>query len=203
MDIPMNAEAYCADGPCGHSTYIIVNPISRQVTHLVVKERRAPHTERLVPVSLVTETTHDQIRLGCTQDELASMESFTQTEFIRERLPDYERYEDSYMVWPYRVPEVTKTVTVRHKRVPHGELAVRRGARVHANNGRIGHVDEFLVDPEDGHITHLILREGHLCGQKDVTIPISEIERIEENMVYLKLNKRDIGKLPAIPIRRR
>jgi hypothetical protein len=36
-----------------------------------------------------------------------------------------------------------------------------------------------------------------------VTIPISEIERIEENMVYLKLNKRDIGKLPAIPIRRR
>ncbi len=80
---------------------------------------------------------------------------------------------------------------------------MRRGARVHASNGRIGHVDEFLVDPEDGHITHLVLREGHLWGQRDVTIPIAHIERIEENKVHLKLNKRDIGKLPAILIRQR
>jgi sporulation protein YlmC with PRC-barrel domain len=203
MDIPVNAEVCCGDGLCGQSTYIIVNPVSQQVTHLVVKEKQAPHTERLVPVNLVKETTHDQVHLGCTQDELVRMETFIETEYIREGIPDYERYEDSYMVWPYQVPEVTKTVTVRHKRVPHGELAVRRGARVRASDGRIGRVDEFLVDPEDGHITHLILREGHLWGQKDVTIPISEIERIEENTVYLKLNKRDIGKLPAIPIRRR
>jgi hypothetical protein len=203
MDIPMNAEAYCSDGRCGHSTYIIVNPISRKVTHLVVKEKRAPHSERLVPVKLVTETTHDQVRLGCTQDELARMEPFAETEYIREGIPDYEQYEATYLVWPYRVPDVTQTVAVRHKRVPHGELAVRRGARVRASDGRIGRVDEFLVDPEDGHITHLILREGHIWGQKDVTIPISQIERIEENKVHLKLNKRDVGKLPAIPIQRR
>jgi sporulation protein YlmC with PRC-barrel domain len=203
MDIPVNAEVYCSDGRCGHSTYIIVNPVSRKVTHLVVKEKQAPHTERLVPIKLVTETTHDRVRLGCSQDELSRTEPFAETEYIRDGIPDYEQYEDTYLVWPYRVPDVTKTVSVRHKRVPHGELAVQRGARVHASNGRIGHVDEFLVAPEDGHITHLILREGHLWGQKDVAIPISEIERIEENKVYLKLNKRDVGKLPVIPIRRR
>jgi sporulation protein YlmC with PRC-barrel domain len=203
MDIPMNAEVHCSDGRCGHSTYIIVNPISRKVTHLVVKEKQAPHTERLVPIKLVTETTRDQVRLGCTQDKLARMEPFAETEYIRERIPDYERYEATYLVWPYQVPDVTQTLAVRHKRVPHGELAVQRGARVRASDGRIGRVDEFLVDPEDGHITHLVLREGHLWGQKDVTIPVSEIERIEENTVYLKLNKRDVGKLPAIPIRRR
>lgn len=203
MDIPMNAEVYCADGFCGHSTYIIVNPVSRQVTHLVVKEKEAPHTERLVPVKLVTETTHDLIQLDCSQGELTRMETFTETEYIREGIPDYERYEDTCLVWPYRVPQVTKTVAARHKRVPHGELVVQRGARVRASDGRIGRVDEFLVDPEDGHITHLILREGHLWGQKDVTIPVSEIERIEANTVYLKLSKRNVGKLPAIPIRRR
>jgi sporulation protein YlmC with PRC-barrel domain len=203
MDIPVNVEVYCTDGLAGRSTYVIVNPLSRKVTHLVVKETGAPHTEHLVPVNLVTETTHDLVRLGCIRDQLKNMEPFIETEYIREGIPDYERYEDSYMVWPYQVPEVTRSVPVRHKRVPHGELAVRRGARVRASDGRIGRIDEFLVDPEDGHITHLILREGHLWGEKDVTIPISEIERIEENMVYLKLNKRDIGKLPAIPIRRR
>ncbi len=203
MDIPMNAEVYCSDGLCGHSTYIIVNPVSQQVTHLVVKDKRAPHTERLVSVKLVTETTHDLVRLRCSREELDEMESFTETEYIREGIPDYERYGDTYLVWPYRVPDVTRTVAVRHKRVPHGELAIQRGVRVHASDGRIGRVDEFLLDPQDGHITHLILREGHLWGQKDVTIPISEINRIEENKLYLKLNKRDVGKLPSIPVRRR
>ena len=66
----------------------------------------------------------------------------------------------------------------------------------------VGRVDEFLVDRETEHITHLVLREGHLWGQKDVTIPVSEIERIEEDTVYLKLDKEEIERLPSIPVRR-
>jgi hypothetical protein len=60
-----------------------------------------------------------------------------------------------------------------------------------------------VVDPENDHITHIVLREGHLWGQKEVTIPISEIEHIEENIVRLKIDKRKIGTLPAVPVRRR
>jgi hypothetical protein len=37
----------------------------------------------------------------------------------------------------------------------------------------------FVVDPKTGHITHLVLREGHLWGQRDVAIPVNAIERIE------------------------
>ena len=61
-----------------------------------------------------------------------------------------------------------------------GELAVRRGSRVRATDGDVGRVDEFLVDRETAHITHLVLREGHLWGQKDVLIPVSEIGQIDE-----------------------
>ncbi|MGO8991417.1 MAG: hypothetical protein ACLQGU_10495 [bacterium] len=53
------------------------------------------------------------------------------------------------------------------------------------------------------HNTHLVLREGHLCGKKDVTIPVSQIDHIEEDTVYLKLRKVDIQASPAIPVRRR
>jgi hypothetical protein len=35
-----------------------------------------------------------------------------------------------------------------------------------------------------------------------VTIPVSQIERIEENAVYLRLDKHSIEALPAIPVRR-
>jgi len=73
---------------------------------------------------------------------------------------------------------------------------------VDASDGHIGHVNEFLVDPLNGHITHLILREGHLWGKKDVTIPVSEIDRIAEGTVHLKLNKHEVDELPGIPVHR-
>jgi hypothetical protein len=58
------------------------------------------------------------------------------------------------------------------------------------------------VNPTNGHITHLMLREGHLWGQKDVTSPVSEIDHFEKDTVYLKLDKHSIEALPTIPIRR-
>jgi len=73
---------------------------------------------------------------------------------------------------------------------------------VYATDGQIGQVDEFLVDPEYDHVTHLVMREGHLWGAKDVAIPLSQIEHLYEGEVYLKLSKQAVGQLPAICTRR-
>jgi hypothetical protein len=91
---------------------------------------------------------------------------------------------------------------VPSEQIPPDELAVRRGARVHATDGHIGKVDEFLVDPINCHVTHLVLREGHLWAQKEIAIPISEIKRMGEDEVHLKLIKKKVEQLPAIPIHR-
>ncbi len=64
-------------------------------------------------------------------------------------------------------------------------------------------LDGLLVEPEDGqHITHLLVRKGHLWDQKDVTIPISQIDHMERNTVYLKIDKRTIASLPSVPTQR-
>ncbi len=44
---------------------------------------------------------------------------------------------------------------------------------------------------------------GHVWAPTEVTIPIGQIDQIEADTVYLKLTKREIGALPAIPLRRR
>jgi sporulation protein YlmC with PRC-barrel domain len=199
MDIPINANVRCGDGLFGRSTCLIINPRTEQVTHLVVEETQFPHSQRLVPIDQVVEATPHVIQLRCTSRELEGMESFVETEFVETPIPDYMG--GSYMAWPYVLPE-PMAMPIEHEQIPPGELAIRRGARVEATDGHVGRVDEFLVDPANGHITHLVLREGHLWGQKDVTIPVSQIDRIEEDTVYLKLDRRSIGALPAIPIRR-
>jgi sporulation protein YlmC with PRC-barrel domain len=201
MDIPLNADVQCTDSPCGRSTTIIVNPITRRVTHLVVAEQAWPHVERTVPLDLVTGSTPNSICLSCTRHEFLDLQTFIETEYVAgdESFLEYEA--DEYRMLPYVVPE-SAVIPVDHERIPPGELAVHRGARVEATDGHVGRVDEFLVDPKTEHITHLVLREGHLWGQKDVTIPLSQIARIDLDTVYLKLSKRDIEAMPSVRVRR-
>jgi hypothetical protein len=211
MDIPMHVNVYCADGLCAESTYVLINPVREKVTHVVVKETRAPHTERVVPTETVLETTPDMILLRCTRDQLNEMDPFVETEYIRVEAPEElsgMAYSGSFgfgstWMWPYYLPKDAETVAVAQKQIPPGELAIRRGTRVDATDGHVGRIDEFLVNPENEHITHLVMREGHLWGQKDIAIPVSAIDRFDEDTVYLGLDKQEIEALPTIQVRRR
>jgi hypothetical protein len=62
-------------------------------------------------------------------------------------------------------------------------------------DGYVGKVDEFVVNPENGHITHLVMPEGHLWGQKDVIIPLSAMGDTRQDTVFLKLDKHQVESL--------
>jgi sporulation protein YlmC with PRC-barrel domain len=198
IDIPVNANVECAGGPCGQSKCVIIDPVTQQVTHLVVKEKGLRHTKRLVPLAWIMETNHDLIHLRCTGAELAKITSFIGTELIQLERP---LYLDAPYGWSSGLPKERITVSVDHERIPPGELAVHRGVKVEATDGHVGRVDEFLVDPETGHITHLVLREGHLWSRKDVTIPVTWIDHFEAHTAYLKLDRHTVELLPTFPVR--
>ncbi len=209
-EVPIHAKVECSDGPGGESTAVIVNPVTSKVTHLVVEDKRADDpTPRLVPVDQIAATASDRIRLRCTRAELAEMHPFVTTHYIQTQYTDYRQairgdvvggYANPYMS-PYAVPE-RGVVSVEEERMPVGELAVRRGTRVRATDGPVGEVGELLVNASSEHITHLVLLEGHLWGKKEITLPISAIDRLEEDTVYLRLDKKAIERLPSIPVKR-
>jgi hypothetical protein len=137
MDIPINVTVECVDGTAGRSSAIILNPITDQVTHLVVRERGLFGKERLIPVELVEESTPQRIRLRCTKDELATMQPFISTEFLPVP-PGFGPYPgEGAMLWPY-VSSDPEVVTIGHENISPGEIAVHRWARVHATDGAIG-----------------------------------------------------------------
>jgi sporulation protein YlmC with PRC-barrel domain len=162
-----------------------------------------------VPVKVVSETIVDTIRLRCSKAKLKKMHPFIKTTFIEEKVPNNNfvygngKYGmGSYYFLPYITSERTMQVPVEHQEIPPGELAVQRGTGVEATDGYVGHVDEFVVNPENGHITHLVMREGHLWGQKEVIIPLSAMGETRKNTVLLKLEKHQVESLPAFPLRR-
>jgi len=202
MNFPLNVDVHCVDGLCGRSTHIILNPVTEQVSHIVVKENQPPGIERLVSVKLIASTAAEVILLNCTKEIFAKLEPFNQPDFIYTDVPQHATDPSLTLLWPFVVP-VKRIVDDKVRRIPPGELAVRRGARVRATDGWVGRVDEFIVGPVSGNITHLVLREGHPWKEKDITISVDQIDHIKENTVYLKIDKDTIASMPSVAVKRR
>ena len=200
MEFPLDVDVHCSDGHCGRSTHIILNPVTETVTHIVVQEKSSA-VERLVSIKLVSNTAAEVILLSCTKEEFAKLEPFNQPDFIYTDLPQHATDPNLTLLWPFVVP-VKRIVDDKIRRIPPGELAVRRGTRVRAIDGWVGKVDEFIVGPVSGNITHLCLRKGHPWKERDICIPLSQIERIEEKVVYLNVDKKDIASMPSVPVKR-
>ncbi|MHB9031497.1 MAG: hypothetical protein ACYC6L_00470 [Anaerolineae bacterium] len=195
MEIPLKAEVQCRDGVFGHSVCVIIDPLKEQVTHLVVGESGFRLAEYLVPINLVQETTSTTIKLSSTCEEIRLLEPFLEAEFI-------PNPEDGTYYWPYFETMNPGMIVVQNEQIPKDELAIRRGDNVHAKDGVIGQVDAFIIDPHTDSVTHLVMREGHLWGKRDVTVPVAEIERFANDTVYLKLTKEEVGKLPVVPVKK-
>ena len=207
MEIPLKAQVECTDGTCGRSEYVLINPLTDQVTNLVVRETASPNTEYVVPVELVSATIADTIQLHCSKAELEKMGKFVKTTYVEEKMPmmspGYGGGLGTYYYMPFVTAEMTVQVPEEQLQIPPGELGMTRGTRVEATDGYIGHVDEFVVNPKNNRITHLVMREGHLWGQKDVIIPLSAMGERRADSVFLKLDKSQVESLPTFPVHRR
>ncbi len=200
MDVPFNAEAVCTDGVCGKTTRVVLRPKTQEITHVVVKESNAPYQERMIPVEWIVKSSPERIDLNCAKERVAKAQNFTEIDFVKVEVPQLAAYEYGYSWAPFQ-PRTDNTIRMEREAVPSGEMAIRRGAHVEATDGRIGRVDELIVDPATEKISHIVLRKGHLWGQRDVIIPVDQVEIIEEDIVRLKLDKEAVEKLPTEPVK--
>jgi hypothetical protein len=156
-------------------------------------------------VDQIAETTDNRIKLKCTRDDLNQMEAFEYEEYIPTELPGYLQWPDPHDVPAipgYSMEPVATFIPLKRQNVPPGELALRRGARVEATDGYVGQVDELRINSTNMQLTHLVLLERHIFQKREITIPISQIDRIDEGKVYLKLDRQSVKALPTTLIQR-
>jgi hypothetical protein len=204
----IGSHVSCSDGDCGELTRVVIDPVARALTHLVVEPGHDSTRGRLVPVALV-ESSGAEIRLGATLSEFEGLEAAEETELLPSVDPAAWGYgAGQVMALPYfglgmgpgmgmGIP--AGPAVVFHDRVPVGEVEVRRGAHVAAADGDIGAVRGLVIDPHDHHVTHFLLEEGHLWGKKVVAIPIGSVAEVAET-VRLTLTKAEIGELPPVEL---
>jgi uncharacterized membrane protein len=195
-EIHLGAKVECTDGPAGQATRIIVDPGTLQVAHYIVREKKRPHTERIVPVDQIEKATAGMINLRCSLAELAEMKPFVITQYRPVDVPTYE----GDMFYRQKYPRAVM-MDVQQEMTPQGMVAVRQGDRVEASDGLVGKVDQLLIDEDNGEITHFVLREGHAWGDRDVILPVSVVNAVRKGTVYLSLDRETIAAMLAIPAR--
>jgi hypothetical protein len=209
MEFTFGSRANCSDGHCGELTRSIFDPARRTVTHLVIEPKHRPGAGRLVPIELA-DAAGGEISLRCSRAEFDLLDPSEEIQLARDL-----GYSDGY--GPDAVAGYGgvggmgvggsvsgmgigaslghETPTVTSENVPEGEGEVARHDHVHATDGLIGELDGFVVDPADHRVTHLLLREGHLWGRREIAIPASAVTAADP-IIRLNLTKQQVEELP-------
>ena len=210
-EFTLGARASCSDGSCGVVRRTILDPAARTVTHLVIAPRHHGAEARLVPVDLV-EATAEEVRLRCTLAEFGRLDPAEEVDVAdggygggygqAEAIQGYGNVGSMGvggsasglgigMGLGHRTP-----LSVSHA-VPLGETEVERHEHVHAVDGEIGQVEGFAVDPASHQVTHVLLKEGHLWGRKQVAIPVSAVASVDAG-IRLNITKEQVKDLPPL-----
>lgn len=213
MRLELGSRVDCTDETFGKLVDVVIDPISRRVTHLVVELGRDPWLARLVPVELAEagDDASGAVALRATVEEVRRLPPVHEVAYLRLDGfplddPDWDVGIEEVLALPYYPSYDLEPAAVdyaaRYDRVPKGEVEIRRASAVESADGHhLGDVDGFLVD-DDQLITHVVLEQGHPWERREVLIPIGAVSRVESDEVTLSLTKDEVGALPPVAIRR-
>jgi sporulation protein YlmC with PRC-barrel domain len=215
MRLELGTPVRCTDDKLGELADIVIDPLSKQITHVVVRISHGKlEPSRLVPIELVRRDDEREICLSCSREEASKLDIVQDFAYVRldempvddpnwdvgiERAMALPYYQTDDPTFAYQYDD---HVGVTYDRVPKGEVEIRRSSPVVTSDDHVvGHVDGFLVDSGD-QITHVVLQHGHLWNKREITIPLKAIAKVETDSVTLGVTKRELGELPEVRVRR-
>ncbi len=185
--ISLHAAVRCRDGQDGRVKEAIVEPDGRRLTHIVVREHALLDSERLVPFEIVEGSSDDEIRLRCTSEQMHRLDNYLDVHFLG------TSFGSPLPVFGSEAPELDPIVI--SEKVPEGEIAVGKWSLIEATDGPIGRIGAFIVDMDDGRISHVVVFTHHFLSHREVLVPIDHIERFHSGDVQLAISRRAVEQL--------
>jgi uncharacterized membrane protein/sporulation protein YlmC with PRC-barrel domain len=210
-ELPVDAKAICTDGEAGWVTDVVVDPAARAITHIVIRENNTAGREFLIPLDQVTDSSRSTVRLGCVRADLQKFPEFTTTHYVPASSPEaqpvvaqweMDAWTYSYRYEPIYAPVVSPDmpVPIDEHHVPSGEMAFERGASIESSDGKlVGEIEAFIVRPDNGIISHFVVRLDESGSAREITLPLSTVQQATPAIVRLKLTQAQLERLPAVP----
>ncbi len=204
----IGANARCRDGLCGVVIGMIVETAGWRLSHLVVEPQHRSGLAKLVPVDLLQ--AGPEVALSCSMTDFDKLIPAEETSFLPANTGGYGGYGPGQMVILPRLTLGDGNIAgsavkdlgnafqpVVSELIPEGEAEVRGRESVTATDGEIGEIRGVVVDSATYHLTQIVLQEGHIWSRKQVTIPISAVASIGQEL-QLNMTVEEVQKLPAV-----
>lgn len=211
------ANVFTADGDhVGDITRVVMNPVSKEITHIVVEKGFLFTEDKVVPVDHVAAATRDGVTLRpiAGDDELDAFPAYEETHFVPtervDTLPAEPAYSAHTMYWyppvgyssMYGVNSafpnypLSNFVQAEARNIPEGTVALQEGASIIDQNGEhVGDLERVYTDSTSGRATHLLISDGFLLKEHRL-VPANWINYVMEDKVHLSVDAEFVNELP-------
>jgi sporulation protein YlmC with PRC-barrel domain len=201
LQFQKDANVLAANGKqLGHIDRVVLNPETKEVTHIVVRKGALfTQEERVVPIDMVARTTRAEIDLRDEAGDLKSSPAFEERRIVGEDVdapPASPVMYGTPMMGASLPPDpADRFVTQIEQNIPEGTVALKEGATVITAEGKhVGRVEQVRADLPADRATHLLVSAG-LFTKETKLIPITWVKMIDENEVHLRVESDALDKL--------
>lgn len=196
----------------GHVTHVVLDPATKKVTHIVIRQGTIFTESKIVPITLVTASTPDGVNLSVGLDHLSRLPDFEAPSGPDDKLPrpsELSVLSGATGGWLYRYPPAQSRpedtpdspapddAENTRPNIPQGEIALKEGAHVTtADHRQVGHVESVLIDVNTRRVTNLLVLKGALVKSRKL-IPVAWISGVNEDEVQLNVDSGFLRRLPT------
>jgi sporulation protein YlmC with PRC-barrel domain len=191
----------------GQLEQVVVDPQTKEVSHIVVRKGWLFTEDKLVPLNLIASTDENSITLREDAGVLHDLPVFEETHYIP--LDELERGERDYpntpaLYWmppmggfmgaPIGVPVAPPSVPKTESNAPEGTVALREEAEVYSSDDElVGHVDSIMIDDSTERLSYFVLSYGVPSIKR--IVPMSWVRDIYEDRIVLTVGHSMIDRL--------
>lgn len=208
----------------GEVERVVIDPRTKQVTHIVVEKGFLFTESRVLPVEVVDRADGDRVLLSQNVgDDLEAWPVFEETYTIPlEDAPDradtlgptgetdravpgpglarsyywYPPVGVGYAGGTLGLPYYPASVVHVERNIPTGSVALKEGAAIYTDDGeQVGDVARVFTDSESNAVTHLLISRG-LLFKSHKLVPANWIADASDDEVFLSVNRNVLERLP-------
>ncbi|MBI5957752.1 MAG: DUF2171 domain-containing protein [Chloroflexi bacterium] len=202
MQFKNDAKVYTSDEQeVGKIDRVVIDPITKELTHVIVRKGALFVQDKVVPISLIDQTREDHVTLRGDMSDYESLADFEERHFIvldNEEAPTFSLEHAQPMYWypsgigtgfsPY-IPQKPYFVETR-RNIPEQTVAVKEGAKVISVDGKhVGDIEHLFVDSETDRVTTFLVSKGFFL-KEHLFIPIAWVAEFGENEIKLAVGSR-------------
>jgi uncharacterized protein YrrD len=194
---------------------VVIDPGTKEVTHLVVEKGFLFTDDKVLPISLVGPAKEDEVILRKDEGFLEKLPDYKETHYVpveqdqdqdlpptkttASLAPPLYQYPPSGSWWEetgHAESAKPRLVPMTETNIPDGAVALEDGADVIGSDGeKIGEIERIITDPVENRATHILIAEGLLLKAKKL-IPTGWIKHILEDEVHLYVKSDFVDGLP-------